>query len=214
MRRALVAEDGVDVECEGCDACCTSSLFVHVRGDEIETLARVPRELAFPAPGAPAGTVVLGYDECGRCPMLRGSHCSIYAQRPATCRIYDCRVFTAAGIEAGGDDRRRISERAARWRFDYPTEADRREHEAVRAAARFIRDNAKSFPGGRVPSDPSQLAVLAVKSYEVFLDTSDAGSGLPEGAGADGTGSGVAESPGRLAAAVVEACRWFDQGGP
>jgi hypothetical protein len=219
MRRALRAEDGVDVDCGGCDACCTSSLFIHIRADEARTLARVPEGLAFPAPGTAAGDRVLGYDERGRCPMLRGMHCSIYEHRPATCRIFDCRVYAAAGVHAG-DDRRRIGERAARWRFTYSGPAARRQHDAVRAAARFIRENPGSFPGGRVPTDPGQVAVLAVKSYEVFLDlatsdeASDAGADRVSDRGGDRAldhGDGLSTAD-RLAAAVVEACRRFDAG--
>ena len=32
-----------------------------------------------------------------------------------------------------------------------------------------MRDNAAAFPGGAVPDDPAQLAVLAVKVAGVFL---------------------------------------------
>ena len=40
----------------------------------------------------------MGFDERGRCPMLTDAGCSIYAHRPRTCRTFDCRVFTAAGL--------------------------------------------------------------------------------------------------------------------
>jgi hypothetical protein len=138
--------------------------------------------------------------------MLRGVQCSIYEHRPATCRLFDCRVFAAAGIPAGGEDRRRIAERAARWRFSYPRESDRREHEAVRAAARFITENAGSFPGGRVPSDASQLAVVAIKAYRVFMVG-------PDGAGESKSRGPGPTSPDEVAAAIVEACRRFDEEG-
>src|SRR5262245_15931923 len=59
---------------------------------------------------------------------------------------------------------------AKHWKFTYPTECDRDEHRAVQAAASFIREHARSFPGGRAPTDPSQLAILAIKTYEVFLN--------------------------------------------
>ena len=38
------------------------------------------------------------------------------------------------------------------------------------AAANYIRQHVVRFPGGRVPSRPSEVAVLAMKTYEVFLD--------------------------------------------
>jgi len=68
MRVALQRGGEADVPCGGCSACCTTSHFVHVRPDESRSLARIPRELLFPATGLPAGNVLMGYDEQGRCP--------------------------------------------------------------------------------------------------------------------------------------------------
>lgn len=90
MRSALRGEQPSAVPCDGCTACCTSSQFVHIEPDERETLRRIPSELLFPAPRMPAGHVLLGYDEHGRCPMLSEQGCSIYEHRPRTCRTYDC----------------------------------------------------------------------------------------------------------------------------
>ena len=67
-------------------------------------------------------------------------------------------------------------------------ELDRRAHDAVRAAAAFIRDERASFPGGAAPSSPDQIAVLALKVYELFLD-------------------GRGRTPAATAAAIVEASR-------
>jgi uncharacterized protein len=166
MRLALLEEDAADVPCGECTACCMTSHFVHVRPEETEALAHIPRELQFPAPGLPKGNVLLGYNENGHCPMLIDGACSIYEHRPLTCRTYDCRVFAAAGIAA---DKDLIRRRARRWKFSYPTPDDRAQHASVRAAARFLRDRAGCFPGGAVPRDPVLLAVLAVKVGDVFL---------------------------------------------
>jgi hypothetical protein len=175
MRTALRHEADADVACGDCCACCATAHFVHVGPDEEDALAHIPQELTFPAPGLPPGHLVLGYERRGRCPMLHeDGRCTIYAHRPLTCRTYDCRVFAAAGIDA---DREDITRRARRWRFACPTPRDRDELAAVRAAARFVRDNAAAFPGGRVPEDPGQFAVLAVKVAGVFL---------PGGAAAEG----------------------------
>src|SRR5688572_7337692 len=95
--RSHATGDGVDVPCGGCTACCRSSYFVHIEPDETATLRRIPKALLFPAPGQPRGHVVLGYDERGQCPMLVDDRCSIYEDRPRTCRQFDCRVFVAAG---------------------------------------------------------------------------------------------------------------------
>jgi hypothetical protein len=106
---------------------------------------------------------VLGYDERGHCPMLVDGACSIYANRPRTCRTYDCRVFPAAGVELDDDAQAAIAERARRWRFDLSTEADRTLHAAVRAAASHVRD--RDGPA----TNATQRAVLAVELHEAFV---------------------------------------------
>ena len=97
MLAALRGESDADVPCNGCTACCTSSQFVHIMSDETDTLAHIPPELVFRAPGLPIGNVVLGHDENGHCPMLIDGACSIYEHRPRACRTYDCRIFAATG---------------------------------------------------------------------------------------------------------------------
>ncbi|MCX7064366.1 MAG: hypothetical protein NT024_07355 [Proteobacteria bacterium] len=62
-----------------------------------------------------------------------------------------------------------IAQRAQQWQFDYPTQRDRREHAAVQAAATFLNERAGYFPNG-VPKHSTQLAVLAIEVYEVFLE--------------------------------------------
>jgi Fe-S-cluster containining protein len=168
-RSALVKENGVYVHCGECRACCMSSYFIHIRPEEKQTKARINRKLLFPAPGLPKGNVLLGYDENGRCPMLIDGRCSIYEYRPLTCRSYDCRIFTAAGIAAGENDKALINQRLRLWKFSYPTRLDCDQHSAVQAAAKFIRERAECFPGGAVPGNPSQLAIMALKVYKVFL---------------------------------------------
>lgn len=173
IRRALVKESGAIVSCGECNACCASSYFIHIRPEETQTLARIHRELLFPAPGLPKGNVVLGYDKNGRCPMLIDNKCSIYEHRPLTCRNYDCRIFSAAGIAAGDDDKTLITQRVRRWKFSYPTKRDHHQHSAVQAAAKFLRERAECFPAGAVPKNSSQLAILAIKVYDVFLKYND-----------------------------------------
>jgi hypothetical protein len=101
--------------------------------------------------------------------MLDAGKCSIYTDRPQTCLDYDCRIFAAAGIDAGGADKSVINRRVREWRFTYPTEADRLAHNAVLAAAVFIKERSASFPS-RVPATPMGIAVLAIKVHTVFLD--------------------------------------------
>jgi len=137
MRAAIRGERDAEVPCDGCSACCTAGQFVHIAPDESETLARVPRRLLFPAPLMPEGHVVIPHDARGHCPLLVGGRCSIYEDRPRTCRTYDCRVFAATGVEP---DDGLIAERAARWRFTYASESDRARHEELRTTAVAIRE--------------------------------------------------------------------------
>ena len=192
MRRALAGGRGMDVACGSCVGCCTSSYFIKVRPHETETLKHIPAESRSIAAGEPQGTWIMGYDAQGHCPMFAGGGCSIYPHRPDTCRIYDCRIFTAAGMNAGAG-RSTINERIAHWRFEYASDDARREHRAVTAAASFLRQHPVRFPGGHIPSRPADIAVLAVKAYTVFMD--------PPASDAD------------VAAGIVAACRAFDQSG-
>jgi hypothetical protein len=167
MRSALRHEADADVPCDDCSACCSTSHFVHIGPAEAETLALVPPELLFEAPGSPPGHVLLPFDARGRCPLLdEAGLCSIYDHRPLTCRTYDCRVFAAAGIDA---DREAITARARRWHFTCLSPEDAERWEAVATAARWIPQHATFFPGCRVPEDPARLAVLAVRVADVFL---------------------------------------------
>jgi uncharacterized protein len=165
MTEALGTHGTSDVPCGTCTACCTSSQFVHIGPDEVETLARIPDALRFPAPGLPAGHVVLGYDTRGHCPMLVDGACSIYAQRPRTCRTYDCRVFAAAAVQP---DKPAIAEQVRRWRFDVSHPSDDIRRDAIREAASFLTVNAATVFEGSRPTR-TQLAVLAVALHHLFL---------------------------------------------
>jgi Fe-S-cluster containining protein len=193
MRAALSGSAGMDVACGDCRGCCTSSYFVKVRPYETATIAHIGAHNLRPVPGATNGNLLMGFDEQGHCFMFANGGCSIYQHRPETCRTYDCRVFAAAGTNAG-PDKSVINERIAQWSFEYASEQDREEHRAVTAAANFLRQHPVRFPGGRVPSRPSEIAVLAVKSYEVFLSPP--------------------LSDEEIGAAIVAASREFDRKGP
>ena len=133
-------EEGRDsvVECGTCTACCRSSQFVHIEPDEVVTLAHIPDELLFPAPGQPPGHWVMGYDQDGCCPMLVDDACSIYDVRPRTCRVYDCRLFAALGRV--NEDTPLIAARIRSWDFDYPDEDTRLLAERIRAEGRLPVD--------------------------------------------------------------------------
>ena len=172
VRAAIEGGATMDVPCDGCTACCRSSQFIHIGPDEADARAHVPAPLLFAAPGLPAGHVLMGYDERGHCPMLVDDRCSIYEHRPRTCRTYDCRVIAATGVELDADQHR-IAERAVRWRFGHPTEIDEVRHDAVRAAATYVRAHRDDLPAGSVPGNPTQLAVLAIDVHDVFLGGDD-----------------------------------------
>ncbi len=181
-RSAQTTKSSADVACGDCTGCCTSSYFIHIGPEEKDSLARIPKALLFKAPGYPKGHVLMGYDAQGHCPMLKQGKCTIYAHRPQTCRDYDCRVFAAAGIDAGDDDKQVINTRVKQWRFDLPTDRDAQALRAVRLATTYLREHAGTFPQGFVPAHPTQLALLAITVFEAFMDAAE---GQSERAGFD-----------------------------
>ena len=195
MRRSLVGSEGMDVPCGDCVGCCVSGYSVQLRPEDHRAAARIPATFVVSAPGFAKGHLTVQPLANGLCPMLDDGKCSIYADRPQTCLDYDCRIFAAAGIAAGGDDKSVINKRVREWRFSYPEQTDAREHEAVRAAAAFIRDRRDSF-NVRVPAGPMGIAVFAIKAYAVFLDPRIAD-----------------KSDAEVARAIVDAVRSFDSAG-
>ena len=170
MEAALRGDAPSDVACRTCTACCTSSQFIHVGPDEADALAHIPRALLFPAPGAPNGHMLMGYDANGHCPMFRDNACSIYAHRPQTCRTYDCRIFAATGVEVPDEDMPLIAAQARRWRFEELSDDDRAAHAAVQRAAAALRENPTDVTGGVVPANATQLAVLAIRHRDRFRE--------------------------------------------
>ena len=130
MQAALQGAADSDVPCGSCTACCTSSQFIHIEPDEVEVLAVIPPELLFPAPGQPAGHVLMGYDQDGCCPMFVDGACSIYEHRPRTCRVYDCRLFAVLGRV--NEDTPLIAQRIRSWEFSYADDAARARAEGIR----------------------------------------------------------------------------------
>ena len=135
---ALSGDGGSDVPCGTCTACCSASQFVEVGLDEVDALAAIPRSLLFAAPGAPMGTLVMGYDEHGRCPMFGNGACSIYEHRPRACRVYDCRVFAATGVYPDESEKASVADTARRWVFTYASPSDRRQRERIQTRARDL----------------------------------------------------------------------------
>jgi hypothetical protein len=176
MEHALARGGDMNVPCGTCSACCRSSYFVHIGADEADTLAHVSQALRFPAPGG-RGDWVLGFDQRGHCPMPIDDRCSIYRHRPLTCRRYDCRVFSAAGVDPADDDKPAIAERTRRWRYDHEGPGDRDRHLATIAAARFLLQHSAELGRNLAPTNLTQHVVLAVRVHRLFVvDSTAAGA--------------------------------------
>lgn len=166
MRAVLRGQQQADVPCDGCVGCCVSSYPIPLRTDDRVALQRVPDAyLQWPLPGG--GLARMGYRADGSCPMLHDQQCTIYNDRPRTCRDYDCRLYAAAGMEPDGP-RPVIQQRVREWRFEFVTDEERAQAEAVRRAAAFIRGNAALFPPTARAHSATAAAVLAVKAWPVF----------------------------------------------
>ena len=169
MSESLDGGGDAAVPCDGCNACCKGSYFIHVSPTESRSLEAIPEALLFPAPGRPAGHKVLGFDESGRCPMLAEEACSIYVARPKTCRTYDCRIFAATGIGEPGPEKAAIMARARRWRFTYADRTSEARHAALIHATRFLARHHEAL-GDALPTSVTQLSMLAVRSHSVLID--------------------------------------------
>jgi Fe-S-cluster containining protein len=168
-RAALRGSGATRVPCGDCTGCCTSGYSIEVRPADAAALARIPATSLSRSLGSASANWTVRPNADGVCPMLSCGKCTIYAQRPQTCLDYDCRVFTAAGMEAGGADKAVINQRLKEWRFQFNREEDRQAHEAIKAAALFIRAGRANFAPGTVPLNPLGIAALALRVYPVFL---------------------------------------------
>lgn len=183
----------MDVPCGDCVGCCVSGYSVQLRPEDHRARAQIPAELLVSPPGFPAGHLTVQPKSDGLCPMLHAGRCTIYHVRPQTCLDYDCRIFAAAGIDAGKPI---IDKRVREWRFSYPSDLDRREHDAVRAAASFLREHRDGF-SVRIPASTMGIAVFAIKAYAIFLEADI-----------------QTRAPRDVARAFIDAIRTFDRGTP
>lgn len=164
--------ESADVPCGECNACCRASYFIHVGDHEKDTLSKIPKALIFPAPGTAKKLWVMGFDEAGKCPMLQHDSCSIYANRPQTCRDYDCRLFAAANISASSPTQEKqkadVDRQVQRWRFSYSSPQDEVKHNAVKAAAKFLIEQRQSL-GDLAPTTPTQIGLASVHIHHLFI---------------------------------------------
>lgn len=197
MRAVLRGQRDADVPCGDCVGCCVSSYPIPLREGDYVARSRLPKQFVIVSPELP-GQTFMGFRDDGSCPMYVDSRCSIYADRPQTCRDYDCRIYTATGLLPAGN-RGIINQRITTWKFSCDDEQDRVASGAVLRAAQFIRAHSAKFPAGMRAGSPTATAVLAVKTYGVFLDDrigSDAGPVAAD----------------KLVLRVIESAREFDSG--
>lgn len=183
---------GIDVPCGECRGCCSAGRFIHLVPSDLLAYSAIPRQLLHRTAGMPEGDAVMGYLDGGFCPMLKAGNCSIYPSRPSTCRTFDCRVLAATGLVMEGQWSERINERVLSWQFTFASEESQRRYEAMRDTAAFIRQHAAAFPGGKIPTQPTSLAVLAIKVHPVLLSPVSFSSAVD------------------VANAIVAECRRFD----
>lgn len=193
MRAVLRGERDADVPCGDCVGCCVSSYPIPLRPGDRLAREQVPEERLI-GPARPGERWLMGYREDGSCPFLEQRCCSIYRDRPQTCRDYDCRIYAAAGLMPDGD-RPVIARRVGEWEFACATERERLEAGAVRDAAQFIRANQELFPPAMRAGSATAAAVLALKAYSVFMSTD------------------MQQAPQEIAQRVIDAARDFDEGG-
>ena len=112
---------------------------MHIGPDETETLARIPADLLFPAPRMPRGSRRARLRRARSLPDARRRPLLDLRAPPATCRTYDCRIFTATGVDAD-DDKVEIHPPVA-VEFDVSAD-DEATHAAVRAAATYLDERA------------------------------------------------------------------------
>lgn len=167
MRAVLRGQRQADVPCGSCIGCCISAYPIPLRPEDTVARDQVPEQWLLGA-AVPGERWLMGFREDGSCPFMASGRCGIYADRPQTCRDYDCRIYAAAGLVPAGP-RPAIEARVRLWRFDYTAEADRQAQAAVQHAAGFIRQHAGLFPGPMRASSPTAAAVLAVKVYPLFM---------------------------------------------
>jgi Fe-S-cluster containining protein len=119
-RRLMNGVQEEHVECGACSACCHGQLVVLVEGDDPAKLTRaMPIPQWFTDRLRQDGLASIGYIlpmvEGGACTYLEGGRCSIYADRPAMCRVFSC-VGLARSLQ--GLTRREVKRRIAKGLVD------------------------------------------------------------------------------------------------
>lgn len=97
--------------------------------------------------------------------MLVDDRCSIYEHRPSACRVFDCRIYPAAGTRAPDG----IRHQSRRWLFDASGQRGQSLLKGLQRAARFLSENPGCFSTA-APNSGTQLALEAIKVCGLFDD--------------------------------------------
>lgn len=137
IRISLHRGESVEVPCGICAACCTSGFYIAISKQETASLDKIPEECLFEIPGV-TDAVYIGCDDQGNCHLLNGERCQIYEHRPVACRTFDCRIYTATGIEPDKESSSPINQKIQGWKFEYPTKKDHNQQLILKAAAAIL----------------------------------------------------------------------------
>lgn len=159
-KEAITNDKETRVPCKGCNACCTSGFYIAVRKDEIDTLEHIPEKLLSEIPGMPE-LYFIGCTDQGHCPLLVDDLCSIYDHHPHSCKTFDCRIFTATGINLDKEDTSPINRRVKEWEFTSPKENDRIQHKELLRAVSVLKEN---LDPGSMDSTSENRRLLAHKA--------------------------------------------------
>ena len=158
--------------CGNCSACCSSGLEIFIDQSEVEVLALLPHDSLVPLEDRQAGNFMLRSRKDGRCPMLGSSGCTTYDRRPRTCRSFDCRIFTATGIEPPGGRTSKVAIRARNWTFDDSKSSEGTTRQALDATVKFLKAFEEVFiPYGIEPGTPI-VENVAADLMHLFLEPS------------------------------------------
>lgn len=148
--------------CLRCGMCCDGSLFTHVSLQPDETTALQRR--GVPLSRREDGTQALA-QHCG---ALDGRTCTVYSDRPASCRRYHCQLFAAlAEKEVSLEEALGVVDQAHALRASLERELpDDATPDAPRSVMQRARRAAQAHPARPL----SQRAQDAYASTEAFLD--------------------------------------------
>jgi hypothetical protein len=105
--------DAGPVPCAGCSACC---YYAGIPVDKKRDRKRLPHLLTERNRD---GELVLQRRADGACVHLGERGCTVYEHRPAVCRSFDCRAFSAMGLVEHCDPDHRTPD----WQFAAPEQA-------------------------------------------------------------------------------------------